>query len=370
MNEFLARWLFSPLNGITFGRFLRLVVASRGRIPPIYWPRTAFTGLLSVPNTAQAAYERLRHRRRWEAVDVERPLFILGHYRTGTTHLHNLLSLDPRRAFPDYYQVSFPLTFLSTEGIGKRLGQRFTPRERPQDDVQLSLAEPAEEDLALCADTFLSTHMCWHLPRREADFRRYATMRDASSDERRRWVRSMRTLARKLTLRHGKPLIFKSPCHTGKVDLLLEAFPDARFLHIKRHPYDVYRSTRKMELTVPPWFQFQRREIDLDAFILWRYRELYDALFAAIPSIPAGQYHEIAYEELIASPEATLRAGYAALGLGEFAPLEAPLAAYLARIADYRTNRYTELEPAIRERIDREWGRFFEAWGFERRCAG
>ena len=113
MNEFLARWLFSPLNGITFGRYLRLLAASRGQIPPVYWPRTLFNGLLSVPNSLSAGLEELRFGRRWRAQRVERPLFILGHYRTGTTHLHNLLSLDPRRAFPDYFQVSFPLTFSS-----------------------------------------------------------------------------------------------------------------------------------------------------------------------------------------------------------------------------------------------------------------
>ena len=43
------------------------------------------------------------------------PLFILGHYRSGTTHLHNLLALEPQFSAPNFFQALNPHTFLSTE---------------------------------------------------------------------------------------------------------------------------------------------------------------------------------------------------------------------------------------------------------------
>ena len=45
------------------------------------------------------------------------PLFIVGHWRTGTTLLHELLILDPRHAFPTTYQCMEPNHFLLTERL-------------------------------------------------------------------------------------------------------------------------------------------------------------------------------------------------------------------------------------------------------------
>ena len=45
------------------------------------------------------------------------PLFILGIWRSGTTHLHNLFAQDDRFAFANNYQVCFPRTFLTMEKL-------------------------------------------------------------------------------------------------------------------------------------------------------------------------------------------------------------------------------------------------------------
>ncbi len=111
----LSRWVVSPLQGITFREWYRIVTDPRTTIHPQYWPRALTTGLSSLTNSLQASREDRKFGARIRSTEVKAPVFILGHYRNGTTHLHNLLAVDPRFAFPNYYQATFPRTFLTTE---------------------------------------------------------------------------------------------------------------------------------------------------------------------------------------------------------------------------------------------------------------
>jgi len=277
LRMFLARWIVSPLQGVTLGSWLRLLAANRFRVGLRFWPRAALTTLAAAANSWQARHESRRYDLAVAATEVAAPLFILGHYRTGTTHLHNLLAQDERFAFVNYYQASFPLTFLTTEDRRARLGAPWTLRKRPHDNVALDLRVPAEDELALAADTSLSPHLGWHFPARARYYDdRYLTFASASDDERQRWIASLRRLAGKLTLKHERTLVLKSPLHTARVPLLLEAFPDARFVHLHRDPYLVFQSTAHMERAIEPLFRFQSGDATtLESRILRRYRRMY-----------------------------------------------------------------------------------------------
>src|SRR5690242_20400876 len=61
----------------------------------------------------------------------ESPLFILGHWRTGTTLLHELLILDERHSFPTTYECLEPNHFLLTEKLFIRLFWFLMPSRRP-----------------------------------------------------------------------------------------------------------------------------------------------------------------------------------------------------------------------------------------------
>ena len=98
-EEFLRRVGPSYFGGIGLGEWLALVAENHFAIAPSCWPRAAFISAFSLPNAVVAAIESARFRRQWEQAEIQPPLFILGHYRSGTTHLHNLLALDTRFAF-------------------------------------------------------------------------------------------------------------------------------------------------------------------------------------------------------------------------------------------------------------------------------
>ena len=84
------------------------------------------------------------------AIPVRRPVFILGHWRSGTTHLQYLLARDPRLAAPSTYDVCFPNS-LGAESWHGRLLSRFVPDRRLQDDMAFGMAVPNEDEIALAA---------------------------------------------------------------------------------------------------------------------------------------------------------------------------------------------------------------------------
>ena len=80
-----------------------------------------------------------------------------------------------------------------------------------------------------------------------------------------RWKAAFVRFLKKLTLEHDRPMLLKSPPHTGRIKLLLELFPDARFVHIRRNPYTVFQSTRHLNEVLTRSLQFQRPDpADLD----------------------------------------------------------------------------------------------------------
>lgn len=87
-------------GGITFGRWLRMLRENDFAVDLPYWGRAAAITVLSIQNSLLAAFENFWYRQRISATKIEPPLFILGIWRSGTTHLHNLLAQDDRFAYP------------------------------------------------------------------------------------------------------------------------------------------------------------------------------------------------------------------------------------------------------------------------------
>src|SRR5437660_1293854 len=73
------------------------------------------------------------------------PLFIVGHWRTGTTLLHELLILDPHHTFPNTYECLEPNHFLLTENLFKRLFRFLVPAHRPMDNMRAGWDRPQED---------------------------------------------------------------------------------------------------------------------------------------------------------------------------------------------------------------------------------
>jgi hypothetical protein len=352
----LAQTLVHPLEGITITDWIRLLRRERFRIDPICWPRAAWISALSVWNEVAARAVRRHYGAAIDAARVEAPVFVLGHYRSGTTYLHELLATDPRFASPNRFQTFNPHTFLGTERWLAPMIEPFMLPRRVQED-----------EVAYAVMTQLSPYMDWLFPRSLTGYERYLTFRDAEPADVAAWSAALVGFLKALTIAYGRPLILKSPPHTARMLLLLGLFPDARFVHIRRDPYAVFVSTLGLLRALRPVFRLQRgpRSIDVDT-VLRIYATMYEAYFSDRALVPAGQLVEIAYEDLERDPIGQLRLLYEGLSLGDFEAVRPATEAYLASIAGYRKNRHAQIDDATRQRIAETWRPCFEAWGYRR----
>jgi hypothetical protein len=293
--------------------------------------------------------------------------FILPYsiWRSGTTHLHNLLAQDHRFAFPNSYQVFYPRTFLTTEKLNAKFVGFFFPKTRPQDNMAIGLQEPQEDEFAFCSLTGQSVMMGWAFPRKAERYERYLTFHEASANEVAEWKSALVWFVQKLSFKYGRPLVLKSPGHTCRIRLLLDVFPDAKFVHIHRNPYDVFSSTQHTIRKVTPWWALQRPDYsNLEERTLRQYQEVYSSFFEERGLIPEGHFHEVGFEQLEADPIGQMRRIYEALALPDFETVEPALLRYVATLSGYKKNIFAELSPDLRHLIAREWRRGFEEWGY------
>jgi hypothetical protein len=350
--------------GVPAGEWLSLLRDNGFGVDARYLPRAAVVSLNSLSNSLIRRYEDLVYGPKVRSARVMSPVFILGHWRSGTTHLHNLFTIDPRLAYPNLFQVVFPLTFLSTEPIASRFLGPLIPEKRLGDNVRQHVAMAAEDEFALCAATALSPYMSSAFPRRADYYDRYLTFRDVPDEEISRWKSALLLFLQKLTWKCQRPIVLKSPTHTCRIRLLLELFPDARFIHIHRNPYAVFLSNRGRHDFAVGYSRLQRSSTTNDEMFIRRYQEMYDVFFAERQLIPASQYHELAFEDLEKDPMGQLRETYAKLGLPEFTAIENSLAGHMRTQSAYKKNQHVDIAAPLRSRIGSAWRRSFEEWGY------
>lgn len=358
---------FGPglMGGITFGKWLRLLADNHFAVSPSCWLRAMTISLESGPTSLIHMVDQVRFGSKLKDIVILPPVFVLGHWRQGTTHLHNLLTIDQRFAFPNNYQCLFPDSFLTAEKLHSKAVDFFLPKTRPMDNVEWRMASPQEDEFALCVMNFKSPCMGWVFPQRRDYYARYLTMRDVSEAEITEWKDSFLLFLKKMTLLYGRPLVLKSPPHTARIKLLLQMFPDAKFVHIHRNPLDVFHSTKKMLTAVSHLHRLQTPPAEgLDGWILQMYRQMYDAFFEERSLIPAGQFYEVGFEQLEQDPIGQIHAIYESLHLPDVSHVDGELKSYVSSIANYRKNSFPEFPHDLRQRIATEWNRSFEEWGY------
>ncbi|MEO5916559.1 MAG: sulfotransferase [Luteolibacter sp.] len=366
--ELKHRWSIGNnyLAGITTGDWLRLLRENRFGVDPAYWHRAAFVTLLSGINSFYRRREESQFHDQIAATRIRPPLFILGHWRSGTTHLHNLLAQDTERfAFPNTYQTVNPHTFLCTEEVNSRRFAWMVPKTRPMDEMALNFQAPQEDEFAPCLMSLRSLYLGISFPRNDEAYSRYLTFKNVPQDEIDEWKSALIWFLKKVTLKYQRPLILKSPPHTARIRLLLEMFPDARFVHIHRNPYQVFQSCRHYYDTAT-WYSYLQRPdpSGIDDGIIRRYRQMYDSYFQERELIPEDRFHEISFDDLEREPVNEMRKLYRKLHLGHFPEYKTKLRHYLKSISSYRKNHFDPLDEPTREKIAAAWKRGFDEWHY------
>ena len=352
------------LGGITLGDWFALLRENDFDVDPRYWLRAAVITMRSMGNSVRRCREPAVGDSELPNGCDEPPLFILGIWRSGTTHLQNLLACDARFATPNWFDASYPHSFLCGNGRPSRLESALVPRNRLQDNMRFGFDQPAEDEFALCTVTRRSPLLSWVFPRRANHYDRYLTLQDISPEELAAWKTGLARFVQKLAWKYRKPLVLKSPPHTARIRHLLELFPQARFIHIHRHPYAIYQSTLHLHRELSKYARLQNCEPNFEEHAVREYGALFDAYFEQRGLIPSNRLVELRFEDLEHDPVDQLQRAYESLGLPDFGVVEATVRQYIASLAEYRKNSYPEIEPDVKARLACEWRRCFQEWGY------
>lgn len=353
-------WLGADLFALS-----RLVLRNRLAVRPSDWPSLAVHLSFAALHTIAGRLEAwVLGRRIREAALAAPPIFVLGHWRTGTTLLHELLALDARHTAPTTYQCLSPCHFLLTEAWLPRLSRFVLPSRRPADNVTLAWEKPQEDEFALTLLGVPSPYNTMAFPNHPPADGAYLDFDGLSAREIDDWREAFLRFLKRVTLRDPRRLVLKSPAHTARARILREMFPDARFVHIVRDPYRVFVSTMNLWRAMyreqgyqPPTFR------GLEEYVFETYLTLFRRIEEEKPRFAPRRFHELRYEDLVRDPVGELARVYDALELGEFGAYRPRLEAHLATLRGYETNVY-EMTPQLRDEISRRWGEPLRRYGY------
>ncbi|HQW03946.1 MAG TPA: sulfotransferase, partial [Saprospiraceae bacterium] len=139
---------FSTIGTVPFIRFLKLVMTYG--VYPGYYVRCLVAGIISLLSEPFRWLENILFTRKLSRTVLPvSPVFILGHWRSGTTLLHNAMAQDQQFAFINTFQSVFTNQFFGSRWLFKPLMKLLMPEKRPADNVLLSTEFPQEEGIAL-----------------------------------------------------------------------------------------------------------------------------------------------------------------------------------------------------------------------------
>jgi hypothetical protein len=359
-------WAPRIWQGLDFPALLRVLGRHRFAVHPFQWHTAGIMVGVSLTHSLLKGVERAAYRRELRDARLSAdPVFIIGHWRTGTTWLHELLRLDPRHSYASTYQCFEPHHFLLTEGLFRRYAPFLISSKRPMDNMDAGWDRAQEDEFALAMMGLPSPYQTVAFPNRRQHDEEYEDVESLPDRVRERWERAFVDFLNRVSLARPGRLVLKSPTHSFRIRTLLRLFPKARFLHIVRDPYVVYPSTLHLWRSLYHAHGLQRPDFrGLEERVLATFERLYAAIERDRALIPKGQYHEVRYEDLVDDPLPQLRQVYDRLELGPIEPALPAIEAQLAEQTDYRTNRYS-LSDSDRELVSRRWGEVARRYGYE-----
>jgi hypothetical protein len=358
---------YEPLAGAMVTNILRLSAQNKFLVSVPYLPRMLYATALSSIIAPFRMKENIRYNKRIQQTHITQPpLFITGHWRSGTTYIHNMLSLDSSFGFCSTFTATVPGVFLGSEKIFKPVLAGSITEKRPMDDVPMGTDLPQEEEYAIGAFIPYAYYNGWIFPKKMGFYNNFVCLDNVSRNVIDEWKETYLYFLKKLTYyRDGKRLILKNPAHTARIKHLLDLFPDAQFINIYRNPYHLYYSMMRFLKIVVPIYCVQKHDMqDLERHMLELYTRMYKKYFEERRLIPEGNLVEIRYEDFIAHPVENVEKIYTTLGLNGFEASKKQFIEYATSQKCFNASTYT-VEPALKEKLHNKWKFVFDEYGYE-----
>lgn len=334
------------------------------------WKRIASTTatvlLLEIPSLVERG---LYHNRIKNTEVTKPPVFILGHWRSGTTYLFNLLSQDQDTAYMNTMETFTFDHFLTMSKFLKPIYEKSMTGGRPGDEMAWTVDSPQEEAYTMgCLVDACFVHMVafpWNAEKYiRLNFEEYMTPK-----QRQKWEEAHKYILKKMTYaKDGKRILFKSPDNTGKAGMLYDIYPDAKFVNIYRDPYKVIKSTVNMFMEgvqsqtyekLPPREWIEDRAIE-------QFKMIYEHYFEDCKRIPKNQLVEVAYTDLTRAPMDTLERIYDQLELPGFEEAKPRFQAHIDSQKNYHKNQF-RMEPSLQQKINDQLGFYFDHYHYPMR---
>jgi len=355
----------APWMGCSLRALWRILASNGFRVEPAYWPECLVDLLFAAGNSALGAVQAVAYRKAVaKAPLADDPVFIIGHWRTGTTLLHELLALDSRLRAPTNYECLAPNHFLLTARWLKQWTGFTLPRTRPPDQMQVTWDSPQEDEFALCNMGAGSPYERIAFPNELPQNDGYLELDSLSDDERRQWERALLLLFKRLQCARPGRLVLKSPTHTFRLPTLERMFPRAKWIHIVRNPFAVFSSTVRLWRSLFEAYGYQKPRYEgLEEEVLARFARMHERLEATRGLVAQGAMVDVRYEDIVRDPMATIRRLYQVLQLGDFEMMQAAVENYLGERSGYMPNRH-QIDPRWGAEIRARWKPYFDRYGY------
>ena len=377
-------------HGMTVSAWFGLLARNRFRISPTRLPMVLAVSFFSVFNSCMRLLQGVVHGGRVEATAIQTPpVFIIGHWRSGTTHLHELMVLDERFTYPTTYECFAPNHFLVTAWWVTRL-KFLLPAQRPMDNMVTGWDRPQEDEFALLNMGAGSPYETMAFPNHRPVRHEFLDLRRVGPEQLENWKRSLigflkaisfrsirqqQRAAKRSRQRDSNPLpkriVLKSPPHTSRIKVLRQLLPEARFIHIVRDPQMLLASNVRLWKSlwdiqgcqVPRFGKLVDGTPDVEEYVLTTLQQMYDGFDAQKAEVPPGHFSEVKYEDLVREPLREMQRIYTELDLGGFDDVRPKLESYLAGLKDYQPNRHVLPHETIAKIRDR-WAEYIERYGY------
>lgn len=326
--------------------------------------RSRIIGLLE---TRLRLVEHVRRSPDVAAEPIDRPVFVLGLPRTGTTVLYGMLAADPTMRSPASWEVARPFPPPVAEDPARVAAMdkdfdRFRRIAPTIDHIHPMGSHLPQECLALQAPQFASYEFVTAFPVPSYwEWLRHADLVPAYAFEK-------LFLQYLQSARRGEHWILKTPGHLMWLDALLEVFPDALLVQTHRNPTQVLASVSSLMSAmrssvsdaVDP-AEIGREQLDAWAWGMSRTMAVRDRL-------PAGRVVDVRYEDTVADPVGTTRRIYEHFDLELTPAVEQGVRDYLAANPrdKHGSHRYTLEEFGLdRDEVDATFAAYRERFGVE-----
>ncbi len=294
------------------------------------------------------------------------PVFVVGHWRSGTTHICNVLSQSPHFGFVTPIATGLPHDLLLMGKLFRPWLEKSIPDDRLIDRVAVDINSPQEDEFGMANIIENSFLHGLYFPRYfERNFSKGIFLEECTEKEINRWINASVQYLKKIYLdQNERQLLIRNPAYTTRIPLLRKIWPGARFIHIYRDPYRVFPSMKNYFNKLLPAYSLQPyHHLDVDEVIFSTYLKMMKRLIDDLSRVPDEEYIEISYESMEKEPIHQLSSIYTRLGLTGFEFSRPYFEKYLHSIQGYSKNKYVQSEMQ-RKLINDRWIEIIEHYRY------